>query len=1346
MLGLRLIWETSIICCLPRFTFVEALKLVPRGSEMESESISKYLILKDLASSGTSRVYKVRDKDLDRVCVLKVLTDDSFDGGTGASPLDEARIACSMSHPNIATIFSLESYEEHTLLLQEWVEGETLEALIQKGPLTLLQTASIALALAETLNACHGYGVIHGDIKPSNVIIGEDNHPKLIDFGLSRQLEHRESDEQSRAGTLPYMAPERLISGKVDQRSDLFSLGVIIFQMITGHLPFRGKTIGEMSKSILNEDPPPLSVFARDVPLAWEKIVRKLLAHESDKRYANASRVIDDLNKLKSRPHPRSLPVGRHDDDSWMNGFRGLLAFEESESDLFFGRAFEANALAQLVGRSDERFLVLYGDSGCGKTSLLKAGLMPRLWKMGFLPLYLRAHGDPVAVIREKARAISSCTPLEDESSSEYLVRVADKMGGELVVIIDQFEESFLEGNFSHDRLFSLVQHSLSLEGITFLFSIRGDFLYRINEVFESAVDNPLASSRLYQLHHLNRTQAEEVIRETVAMRGKAMMPALLKEVLDDLETRGHIMASELQIVGWQLEKNRIHEPRDYRRSGGKQNLVYTYLEDVMNASGDFHSACLVLKSLVSDQNTRQSQSLTEVIRATGRNEKQMARILSLFRQSRFVDSFERDGEIRYELTHEYLIDKINTLGSNILTATQRANRLFETYLSQHSLDTSIRIPPTKIWFISRYADIVRGVREKELLRASSRRAISTLAAMLIITILAGTALAAYFGITVTWEVKRMREGHTRPVLDLAYSADGRLLASGGADGKLIVWDMAMDKMTPVRVLKGLDEKVYCLDFSPTDSLLAAFDGRRLMVWDSRTWEPVMTSSLEGKYDASANSLDFSPDGRLLTFANSQGMSVWDMHENREAFKYRCPTDEKKGLKKIAFSTDGKRIYSSDYTMWEVGTWQRFRLLDSHGSPGGNIIISLPDGKIITKGDNQLRYFEPGMSLYKNAKIEHKSWIIDAAWSPDWNRFATASEDASVVLWDAQTWEKITRFPFPSSVWSLAFSPDGKYLSVGVGDGSIHLIDMDTREPDINLSEHRAMVRAVAFSPDGGILASGGDDQAIILWDAVKRSKIRVLREHKSRILSLSFSSDGHWLVSTGGDYLILVWDVSNPGEAKIHSRHQDNGGIKQAVFHPTENTVFAFLHDKVFSWEFLSGSSKMGPISAMCRMSFSDQGDMFIAGGDFYNFALWNTENRNPLHTFPKEGDHTIYDLAFSPDDKWLVTGCDDQSIRLYNTETREKIAEIGEHTDAVYALAFSPDGRWLASGSRDKTVRLWDMARQRPAGTIGDHHFPIRSLDFSPDGRMLATGEQDHSVRIYTRRTTLWGFEIDR
>jgi eukaryotic-like serine/threonine-protein kinase len=280
-----------------------------------SESISHYRILSRLGAGGMGEVYLAEDTRLGRRVALKVLPASyQYDPDRRARFLKEARAASALRSPYIAAIFDIGEHDGIMFMVMEYVEGELLSHRLQRGAIAARDTVEIATQIADALEEAHTLGIVHRDIKSSNLMVTSRGFVKMLDFGLAKVIEptakgDSTSDltvplgEQTAAGivmgTVAYMSPEQALGRDVDHRSDIFSLGVVIYEMLTARLPFEGSAATETIDRIIHHEPPPPTRFNYSIPPELERITRKCLEKDRARRYQSSRELATDLRNLK---------------------------------------------------------------------------------------------------------------------------------------------------------------------------------------------------------------------------------------------------------------------------------------------------------------------------------------------------------------------------------------------------------------------------------------------------------------------------------------------------------------------------------------------------------------------------------------------------------------------------------------------------------------------------------------------------------------------------------------------------------------------------------------------------------------------------------------------------------------------------------------------------------------------------------------------------------------------------------------------------------------------------------------------------------------------------------------
>jgi serine/threonine protein kinase len=268
--------------------------------DMIGQTISHYKILSKLGEGGMGVVYKAEDLKLGRSVALKFLTSSIVDDKTRQRFVHEARAASALEHPNICSIHEIdESPDGQMFIVMPCYEGESLAAKIERGPLKLDEAAEIAIQVASGLSKAHEKGIIHRDIKPGNIFMTSDGLAKIVDFGLAKLATQTKLTRSGMTtGTVAYMSPEQARGEEVDHRTDIWSLGVALYEMVTGRLPFRGEHEPAVVYSIMNEEPEPVTGVRTGVPMELERIIRKCMAKSPGERYQHADEVVADMRRM----------------------------------------------------------------------------------------------------------------------------------------------------------------------------------------------------------------------------------------------------------------------------------------------------------------------------------------------------------------------------------------------------------------------------------------------------------------------------------------------------------------------------------------------------------------------------------------------------------------------------------------------------------------------------------------------------------------------------------------------------------------------------------------------------------------------------------------------------------------------------------------------------------------------------------------------------------------------------------------------------------------------------------------------------------------------------------------
>jgi predicted ATPase len=400
-----------------------------------------YEILQRLGAGGMGEVYRAKDTRLEREVAIKTLSLEWCSQPEALSRFEqEARSACALNHPNIVTIYELGHVDGTRYIAMELVIGETLRELLASGPIPFRKAVAIAAQIADALAKAHAIGIVHRDLKPENLMISGDVTAKILDFGLAKLQRVNDTPDSDAStsitekrtvmGTVGYMSPEQATGDEVDFRSDQFSFGSVLYEMVTGFPAFRKKTYAETTAAILRDEPERLGSRMLQAPPPFLWIVERCLAKDPKKRYASTHDLARDLTAVRDR-------LAEAPSHSWQSPANNLPV----QRTAFIGREHEAGALRQLLNRADVQLVTLTGPGGIGKTRLVLqvAAEASAEFPGGVCFVPLSAVSDPSLIPSTIGQALG-VRETGNQSPQESLKEYVSGLGQPMLLLLDNFE------------------------------------------------------------------------------------------------------------------------------------------------------------------------------------------------------------------------------------------------------------------------------------------------------------------------------------------------------------------------------------------------------------------------------------------------------------------------------------------------------------------------------------------------------------------------------------------------------------------------------------------------------------------------------------------------------------------------------------------------------------------------------------------------------------------------------------------------------------------------------------------------------------------------------------------
>jgi WD40 repeat protein/serine/threonine protein kinase len=1367
--------------------------LVPSRLELSTQRFEHYELVRDgngnpveLGRGAMGISFKAVDTILGHAVALKVINAD-----IAARPearerfLREARAAARLRHPNVASVFyyGVRKSDGQCFYAMELVEGETLEARVRRaGRLSAALALDVVDQVSRALAAAEASGLVHRDLKPANLMLaaGPGLMVKVIDFGLAKGSNiASESDitQGGFVGTPAFASPEQFTGADVDVRSDLYSLGVTLWLMLTGQAPFRGAPAQLMHQhlhralpleeldhvtypvislvtTLLDKDPARRPQSASDLQTLLAKAIAAL-----DLEKVESKSILGRAAKTQPEEvlhHVRFDRAGgsKQAAPPWDTRNRHWRLLAEPSLDFtpflvaklkgFTGRRWLFREIDQWLAKGSQPALLIVGEPGIGKSSIVAA--LVRENPNGQVLAYHWCRADTPATL-EPARFVRDLSIKLSAKMEDYTALLADPVIGAALQFADAdpasaFENAVLNplhkirppGQGHCYLLIDALDEALTRSQrptIVEVLSARIGFLPPWLRIVATTRSEPsvlrqLGSMRAHTLSAQDPRNQEDVRRfiqqrlGEPALRGMAQLSdKSLSTLEEDLvrTSKGNFLF--ITTVLDAVETGQLGFEQIGTLPPGLGSLYELFFDRLFRDAGvDFQPSRQVLETVAAagEPLTREQIAAVTDLDADGELLPILARLTS------FVPANDR----RYSFFHLSLVDWL----------TNWDTRLDRPFAGPYHVNLKKGCARLADWYWTSYTRSpaklpLYGLRHLLAHLHQLGRDDETRSALLDFDFLQAKLEATDVSELLTDYEYLPRDADLRLVQSslrlsahvlardarqLAGQLTGRLLGSAAPAIKILLKQVAEKRNWPwLRPLHA--------GLTPAGS-------------------PLMTV-LEGhRHEVTAVAV--TPDGhRAVSGSVDRKLRLWELESGRTLLVFQGHGG---AVKAVTVTPDGRRAVSGsdDRTVriWDMESGHTQRTFEGHFDAVRAVAVAY-DGRHVVSGsdDRTLRVWDLETGDPLRILEGHAAGITAVALTRDGRCAVSASYDRTLRVWDLEIGRTLRVLEGHTGALSaVAITPDGLSAVSASGDGTLRIWDLESGQAVGTLQDRGSYVAGVAITPDGRTAVSASYDGTLGVWDLESGQSVGTLHGHRSYVAAVAVTPKGRRAVSGSGDATLRVWDLAKSPSARVHEGH--TLAIRAMAVTPNGRRVVSGSGDATLRvWDLESGQSVRkleGHRSRVTAVAVTPDSRRAVSGSDDRTLRVWDLESGQTLRTLE---NHTSYvaAVAVTPDGRRAVSTSYDRTLRVWDLESGQTSCILAGHADAVRAVAITPDGGRAVSGSDDRTLRVWDLETGHPLRTFEGHTSYVAAVVITPDGRRAISGSWDQTLRV-------WDLEIGK